>query len=131
MQSPNWNGVAAEILKYYPKEGDGKLYNIESYEPYFNGIQMSPPKYPVPYQGVDEFFQLNPNCCRIVQYYTSPYPKESGERISFFDKVTGRKTGIVTIQYHIRYKAQNGEVLSKPWDYAVAVNACGELVWDF
>lgn len=122
--------VIAVILKEYPKEGDSKLFNSESYEPYYDGVQMRPAKYPVPYHDINEFLALNPTCCNVVQHYVSPY-KEGGEYVSFFDHFTGRKTAVISIKYLLRYKDESGEIQSKPWDYATGMDNCGKLVWDF
>jgi hypothetical protein len=82
-------------------------------------------KHRIYYQSVEEFLELNPNCCELERF-----SKQSRWQNYLKKTLKGRYLTKVKIKYKVRYLDDNGEIKSyvHPEPYYKTVRNCGE-VW--
>jgi hypothetical protein len=85
------------------------------------------PKEPVPYQSIEEFIILNPNCCQVTINYTSTGGE--GNTVNCWDRLKGWST-VVGIKYMSRYRDEKGIIMYKKVEIFPIVSNCGELIWE-
>lgn len=116
------NVAVADVLRSYPP-------NV----PYENVVEGGerkkirtnrPPKFPIPYRDIKEFFDLNPGCCKVVMQGT-----HDGEfaGVNFFDKLFGRTSCLVEMSFVVRYRDESGVVHSHLVKTIPAISNCGYL----
>lgn len=73
------------------------------------------------YKDLDEFFALNPDCCRFERNGLF------GERISadLWPKITGYSAGFVSVKFRVRYRDADGNERSKFSAVSWSYTACG------
>ena len=84
-------------------------------------IDNQPPKDPIPYASIQEFFALNPDCCKISLMARENFraPTES--------RLTGRLAAFVNVNFLVRYRAATGEEIEVPMRIDPGVSNCGEI----
>ena len=114
-------------MNNYPKKNPKGSYSLPKNEFKYDG--NIPPKEPVAYRDIDEFFAVNPNCCQITQRYKivsqSAEINGSIDKISFWDQLNGTTT-IVVVQYLLRYRDALGVVQSRLKETYSVMDDCGE-----
>ena len=88
---------------------------------------MSRPSYPIYYKNVQEFFELNPNCCIVTQSYQSIY-HDGGGLVSSWERLTGRESAIVVVMWLLRYIDIKGASQTKVLERYEAMDNCGKFV---
>lgn len=80
----------------------------------------------VPYRSVHEFFELNPNCCVVVDRFTY----RGGETYipNFWNRLTGAVSAVISMKYQVRYRDKDGAVHVEYAEAAPAISSCGH-VW--
>ncbi len=82
--------------------------------------RLSKPEFPIYYKNVDEFFYLNPGCCRFV------WRRDVDEgAFGLFYRLTGISIGYVIFDYKTRFKNRNGDAYSLATHASFAVSSCG------
>ena len=88
---------------------------------------MSRPSYPIYYKNVQEFFELNPNCCIVTQSYRSIY-HDGGGLVSSWERLTGRESAIVVVMWLLRYIDIKGASQTEVLERYEAMDNCGNFV---
>jgi hypothetical protein len=79
------------------------------------------PERPVPYRSVDEFLQVNPDCCEVTQ---REHPKISGN-VSLGNRLFGITSANVRVRYRVRYLDANGRMITEIMEPYIAISNCG------
>lgn len=79
------------------------------------------PERPVPYRSVDEFLQVNPECCEVTQ---REHPKIGGS-ISLGNRLFGITSANVRVRYQVRYLDANGRMIMQTLEPYIAISNCG------
>lgn len=79
------------------------------------------PERPVPYRSVDEFLQVNPECCEVT---TREHPKISGS-ISLGNRLFGITSANVRVRYQVRYLDASGRMITEIMEPYIAISNCG------
>jgi len=115
------------IFERYPKVGDEAWYSPLGSNSKIMKIK-SWPENPVPYKNLNEFFAINPNCCKVTQDYRSIGGE--GDNTSAWGCISGKKSAIVGVRYLLRYRDENGDIQSKLKEIFPGISNCGELNWN-
>lgn len=120
--------VVARVLLQYPKPNAvHDRLSPGNATPRWNTVK-SWPENPIPYQDMNEFFTLNPNCCQVTTNYKSIGGE--GDNTNFWGRLTGSKSSIVGVKYLLRYRDENGAMQAKLIEIFPGISNCGELVRD-
>jgi len=76
----------------------------------------------IPYRDIEEFFAVNPDCCRFAR---EGLYGELGS-VDFWTRVGGYSAGFVSAKYRVRYRDADGKVRSKFSAVSWSFTACGE-----
>ncbi len=116
------NVAVREVLNHYPPT---IVVHSEKIGNTGNTRQIyALPENPVFYADVNEFMQLNPNCCALSMR------TGEGRRPWFLDRIFGKISSYVLLEYSVRY-VENGIEKNYPDSTAVAVENCGEILTEF
>lgn len=63
------------------------------------------PKVYIPYQDINEFFLLNPECCKVTKEF---HDGDGFVAVEFWDRITGSVSDYVTVEYFVRYRDLQG-----------------------
>lgn len=91
----------------------------------------SPPPNPIAYRGLEDFFALNPGCCRIVISRGNeggPPTRDIGGPPDFWSRVTGGVSAYVEVLYRVRYRTSGGEEHSERVEATPAISNCGNTL---
>ena len=113
------------VLNRYPKKGDVTFYYLPGNRE--GERKLAWPEDPVPYKDMEEFFLVNPSCCKVGREYQSLGGRDS---ISFWGCVTGTETAIVGVRYLLRYKDGSGVIQSELKEVFPKISNCGKLHWE-
>jgi hypothetical protein len=78
----------------------------------------------VPYQGTDEFFKVNPDCCVFAR---DGLYGELGST-SLWSKITGYSAGFASAKFRVRYQDTAGQVQEKYSGWSANYSNCGKPV---
>lgn len=78
-----------------------------------------------PYESVSQFYQMNPDCCRIVAHNTG----DKGPYTTFTQRLFGYAAVVVSVSYVLNYVDQGGDFRSADNSMQAAVTNCGN-VWN-
>ena len=79
----------------------------------------------VAYQGVAEFKEHNPNCCRIL---TGDEERETLHMYGFISRLNGEYATGVHLNYNLKYIDSKGAGNKRPTQSTVPVSSCGLVV---
>lgn len=79
------------------------------------------PGRPIPYRSVEEFLQVNPDCCEVT---LKEHPKIGGS-ISLGNRLFGITSANVRVRYQVRYLDASGRIVSEYVEPYVAISGCG------
>lgn len=112
------------LLKYYPKTQHqlARYYDAETRP---TKEQMNEKSMPLLYRNVSDFKRLNPSCCQVTQQPDGfEFP-----RATILDRASGSKSSFVSIKFLLRFKGEDGHLISRQLRFTVAIKNCG-LVWN-
>jgi hypothetical protein len=109
------NSAVKTILAAYPPVID--IYEIHGDEKV--KVDVNIPKNPLYYKSVEEFLEVNPNCCKL-----------SFDDKGYIDSVLiyramGDLSTIVNVKYKVRYYDDNNDLNEEYRERLVAVTNCG------
>ncbi|WP_161814422.1 hypothetical protein [Steroidobacter agaridevorans] len=105
------------ILASYPPT----LIEVVTYPDGRKADRYFQPENPVPYRSVDEFLQVNPECCEVTQ---REHPKISGS-ISLGSRLFGITSANVRVRYQVRYLDASGRMITRIMEPYIAISNCG------
>ena len=73
------------------------------------------------YMNLDEFYKLNPNCCKLVPHNTG----DRGPYVGLGDRMFGDAAKIVSVTYTVNYVDEGGRSGRATADAQYAVSNCG------
>lgn len=117
--------VVEQILTMYPRRDE-----VVDMVSIVNGKQVRTrvkrdPENPIPYRDIDEFFKLNPNCCKVSKQVQD----EGGWMAAdLADRMCGRVSDFVDVTYFVRYRDAHGVEQKKAIRTMPALSNCGEPV---
>jgi hypothetical protein len=80
------------------------------------------PKRLILYRDIEEFFAVNPDCCRFAR---EGLYGELGRVDALWPKITGYSAGFVSAKYRVRYRDADGKVQSKLSAVSWSYTTCG------
>ena len=115
--------VVREILVRYPKSGDvvHELKIVDGKRVWTKRKKW--PESPVPYESIDHFLRLNPDCCSVSDLATYG---TGLVKISVMQRVLGRASDFVRINYYLRYLDEKGNENKKLIQDERVVNQCAK-----
>ncbi len=126
--------VVNEILKQYPPpvishvvKNDDVMKNKSATNKRTNRrvTENTPPGLPIYYRNLDEFFQINSACCKVTAVRGI-----DDEPPTFWERVTGKVSAFVSVNYLVRYQDETGHERSTSLSPYPAVSNCGRPVWN-
>ncbi|MDK2126718.1 hypothetical protein [Parachitinimonas caeni] len=96
----------------YLKTGD-KLVKLQPHEAGYEEQLI------IPYKSVDEFMQLNPNCCEITER------ADEGFQHDLLTRLSGDASGFVRVKYQRRYRGEATPDRHEPRETYVTISNCG------
>jgi hypothetical protein len=114
------NSAVLEVIATYPPVIDHE----EVYRDEKMGIQKlkrvrKKPEFPIHYKNINEFFELNPDCCQVTSEARKGYVP------SFEERILGAKCGFVRLVYIVRYRSNDDVEKSKKVTDYIAISNCG------
>lgn len=127
----NYSGVcipAGKILSNEEKIRATIGYRLQKYPPAAirtpvgdtGGWSNSPPEKPILYKDVDEFLQINPDCCQLTKQRN---PEEGGAGPT--QRATGTTSGYIKLNYQVRYW-EGGITKSVTYAEHIPISNCGK-----
>jgi len=106
------------VLAGYPPS----ISNVEVIvnDAFQRGPSWAKPKNTIKYKDVDEFQEINPNCCKLSMVIAE------GVRSSFIDRIAGYFSTFVIVRYKVRYFDDNNVEKHNDGGQAVAIKNCGQ-----
>lgn len=97
-------------LKTYVTRPDGQ-----------RAIQWERPEKAIPYESVEEFFAVNPDCCEVT---LQQHPKQGGT-VPLLERLSGDTAANVRVRYQVRYLDENEQLKTEYVESYWAVSNCG------
>jgi hypothetical protein len=80
------------------------------------------PSRPIPYTDVNEFYKLNQDCCSVRTQFGNEI---ADYEPSFWERLTGKASSFVRINYLVRYLDGFNLQKSTSWEQTIPVSNCG------
>lgn len=81
-------------------------------------------KHYIPYRNIEEFFSLNPNCCKVTKEF---HDRDGEVKVGFFDRITGSISDYVVVKYFSRYLDDQGIEQKNLITTYPAISSCGNM----
>jgi hypothetical protein len=107
------------LLDIYPPAVIRKPIESEGWSR--KGWSISPPSDPIAYRDLEEFFLVNPDCCKVNP--TEKYIEGGG--LTLIERLTGTATSVIEVAYLVRYRDSNGVVQSVKTKTQLHITSCG------
>lgn len=117
-QETSYRRAITDVIARYPPAIEMERRNLDGGR---SVVRLGVPERVVRYLSVEEFRQLNPDCCAVVKRGREGYEP------SPISRLLGYESRIVRVRYLVRYRSPDGGLIAKPTETYVVLSRCGQV----